>query len=74
MTEREKIMLEFMKIIVPKMLDDGLTLQKRIMDAGGSLGCKVGGKDIPHAYAESARVWAEAFTDEFIDTITQNNK
>ena len=66
---KEKIVLEFMKAVAPTIVNAGLTLQTRVIEAGGSPNCKVGNKDIPHAYAESALIWAKAFADEYINGV-----
>ena len=64
MNEKE-MFFEMMKSIAPVMVQEGLKLQKSIVDAGGNPeNCTVGGKSIPDAYAESARIWAESFVKE----------
>lgn len=65
--ERMEIELEFMKAIAPVMVQEGMRVQQQVANAGGNPGnCTVGGKDIPHSFAESAKVWAKAFADEYL--------
>lgn len=65
---KEQIALEFMKVIAPVMVQEGLKLQNRLVEAGRNPeNCTTNGKDIPHAYAETAKVWAIAFTDAWMN-------
>lgn len=62
------ITLSFMKVIAPVMVQEGLKLQNHLVELGSNpANCSVGGKDIPHAYAESAKEWAIAFTDAWMN-------
>lgn len=64
MTREEKI-FEMAKAIAPIVAEIGIDVQNKIVKNGGDPSrCTVCGKDIPHAYGESLRVWAEAFVDE----------
>lgn len=66
--EKSEIALEFMKVIAPIMVQEGIKLQNRIMEAKNDpQDCFINGKDIPHAYAESAKEWAMAFADEWMN-------
>lgn len=65
---KEQIALEFMKVIAPVMVQEGLKLQNHLVELGSNpANCSVGGKDIPHAYAEIAKEWAMAFTDAWMN-------
>lgn len=64
MTEKE-MLFEMMKTIAPVLVKKGIELQESLVDSGANPEkCKIDGKTIPEAYAESARIWAEAFTKE----------
>ena len=66
--ESSEITLEFMKVIAPVIVQEGLKLQNRLVEAGSNpANCTVGGKDIPHAYAESAKEWAVAFAEVWMN-------
>lgn len=68
MTREEKI-FEMAKALAPTIANVGVTLQNDLIRRGSNpQGCTIGGKDIPHAYGESLRVWAEAFVDELENT------
>lgn len=65
----KKIAIEFafMRAIAPEFVKQGIALQERLINCGCDITqCKVGEDDIPTAYAKSARVWAEALTEEFL--------
>ena len=62
---RQEIVIRMMEAIAPIIASKGLELQQRLIDLNSDPeNCTIGGKDIPHAYAETARVWAEALADE----------
>lgn len=64
--KRTEIVLEFMKVIAPVFAQQGSALIKQLADAGHDPSkCTSGGIDLLHAYAKSAREWAEAFADEY---------
>lgn len=64
--EKSEVTLEFMKVIAPVFVQEGLNIQNRLVAAGSNpANCTVGGKDIPHAYAESAKEWAVALAEEW---------
>lgn len=64
--KRTEIVLEFMKVVAPVFAQQGTTTIERIVSAGSNPDkCTVDGMDILHAYAKSAREWAEAFADEY---------
>ncbi len=66
--EKSEITLEFMKVIAPVIVQEGLKLQNRLVEAGSNpANCKVDGKDIPHAFAESAKEWAVAFAEVWMN-------
>lgn len=70
---REQMVFEMMKAIAPTIVHEGLDMQHRLHAAGQNPeDCVIEGKDIPHAYGESARIWAGAFVDEFIDRYAPN--
>lgn len=51
--------------IAPTIAQEGGRLLARLNNEGRDpQKCRVGDKDIPHAYGETLRVWAEAFVDE----------
>lgn len=60
------MIFEMMKSIAPVIVKEGINLQYRLVESGSNpANCTVGDKSIPDAYAESARVWAESFVNEF---------
>ena len=64
MTRKERV-IQMMLAVAPTFVEQGLALQKRLIDAGHDPStCLANGKDIPHDYADYARQWAEAFVDE----------
>ena len=64
MTREEKI-FEMAKAIAPTIANSGVILQQNLIQRGSNLqDCKIGDKDIPHAYGESLKIWATAFVDE----------
>ena len=66
--ERETIVLEFMKSIAPVLVQEGSNLQRKLIDLGSNPEkCTCGGLDILHAYSKSAKDWAEALADEFMN-------
>ena len=65
--KRMEIELEFMKAIAPVIVQEGMRVQQQVANAGGNPeNCKIMGKDILHSFAESAKVWAKAFADEYM--------
>ena len=63
--EKNEMVFEFMKSIAPAIVQEGLKLQNQICATGANPEkCTVGGMDIPHAFAESARIWAEALAEK----------
>lgn len=75
MTREEKI-FEMAKAIAPTIANVGITLQNNLTQRGSNpQDCRIGDKDIPHAYGESLRVWANAFVDELEESEhTEENK
>ena len=66
MTREEKV-FQMALAIAPTIAEDGGRLLARLNDQGHNpQTCRVGDKDIPHAYGETLRVWAEAFVDELV--------
>lgn len=64
MTREEKI-FEMAKAIAPTIANSGVILQQNLIQRGSNpQDCKIGDKDIPHAYGESLKIWATAFVDE----------
>lgn len=64
MTREEKV-FQMALAIAPTVAEDGGRLLARLNDQGRNpRECRVGDKDIPHAYGETLRAWAEAFVDE----------
>lgn len=64
MTREEKV-FQMALAIAPTIAEDGGRLLARLSDQGRNpQECRVGDKDIPHAYGETLRVWTEAFVDE----------
>ena len=65
MTHEERV-FEMMKAIAPTIVNDGLSVIKRIINAGSNPSdCTIGGMTILEAQAQSAMEWAEAFVKEF---------
>lgn len=53
------------KAIAPAIAQQGAnTLLDVVRSGRNPQDCTVGGKDIPHAYGETLKVWATAFVDE----------
>ena len=72
MTREEKV-FQMALAIAPTIAEDGGRLFARLNDQGRNpQECRVGDKDIPHAYGETLRVWAEAFVDEL--NVTEYNE
>lgn len=66
--EKSEITLEFMKVIAPVFAQQGSALIKQLADAGHDPSkCTSGGMDLLHAYAKSAREWAEAFAEVWMN-------
>lgn len=66
--DRSQIVLEFMKALAPVFAEQGSALIKHIADMGSDPSqCTSGGRDLLHAYAKSAREWAEAMADEYMN-------
>lgn len=66
--DRNQIVFEFMKTLAPVFAEQGSALIKQLADAGHDPSkCTSGGMDLLHAYAKSAREWAEAMADEYIN-------
>lgn len=64
MTREEKV-FQMALAIAPTIAEDGGKLWGRLSREGSNpQECRIGDKDIPHAYGEILRVWAEAFVDE----------
>lgn len=64
MTREEKV-FQMALAIAPTIAEDGGRLWGRLSREGSNpQECRIEGKDIPHAYGETLRVWAEAFVDE----------
>lgn len=64
MTREEKV-FQMALAIAPTIAEDGGLLWGRLSREGSNpQECMIKGKDIPHAYGEILRVWAEAFVDE----------
>jgi hypothetical protein len=62
---REEMIFEMAKAIAPAIVKQGVDTQMSIIRSGGNpKDCTIEGKDIPHAYGESLRIWATAFVDE----------
>ena len=65
MTHEERV-FEMMKAIAPTIVNDGLSVMERIINAGSNPSdCTIGGMTILEAQAQSAMEWAEAFVKEF---------
>lgn len=66
MTREEKV-FQMALAIAPTVAEDGGRLLARLNGQGRNpRECRVGDKDIPHAYGETLRAWAEAFVDELV--------
>lgn len=64
MTREEKV-FEMAKAIAPTIAKLGLSLQQDLAYKGQNVEeCTINGKNIPHAYGETLRIWAEIFVDE----------
>lgn len=64
MTREEKV-FQMALAIAPTIAEDGGRFWGRLSREGSNpQECRVEGKDIPHAYGEALRMWAEAFVDE----------
>lgn len=71
MTREEKV-FQMALAIAPTLAQDGGRLLGRLNNEGRNpQECRVGNKDIPHAYGETLREWAEAFVDELEDTVCE---
>ena len=65
--DKKALVLEFMKAIAPVMVQEGMKLQQRILDAGSNPeNCTVGGMTITEAEAENAKIWATAFAEAWL--------
>ena len=64
MTKKEMI-FEMAKAIAPVIAQQGINRQLELIRSGiNPQDCTINGKDIPHGYGESLKVWATAFVDE----------
>ena len=65
--EKKALVLEFMKVIAPVMVEEGIKLQHRLIDAGSNPeNCTIGGMTITEAEAENAKLWATAFAEAWL--------
>ena len=66
--DRNQIVLEFMKTLAPVFAEQGSALIKQLAEAGHDPSqCRAGDTDLLHAYAKSAKAWAEAMADEYMN-------
>lgn len=62
---RNEMIFEMAKAIAPVIAQQGVNTQLDIIRSGRNpQDCTIDGKDIPHGYGESLKVWATAFVDE----------
>lgn len=62
---REEMIFEMAKAIAPVIAQQGINTQLDLIRSGRNpQDCTIEGRDIPHSYGESLRVWAMAFVDE----------
>ena len=62
---RKEMIFEMAKAIAPVIAQQGINSQLDLIRSGiNTQDCTIDGKDIPHAYGESLKVWATAFVDE----------
>lgn len=65
--DKKALVLEFMKAIAPVMVQEGMKLQQRLIDAGSNPeNCTIAGMTITEAEAESAKIWATAFAEAWL--------
>lgn len=62
---RNEMIFEMAKAIAPAIAQQGINTQLDLIRSGRNPeDCTIGGKDIPHGYGETLKVWATAFVDE----------
>lgn len=62
---RKEMIFEMAKAIAPVIAQQGINTQLELIRSGRNpQDCTIEGKDIPHGYGESLKVWATAFVDE----------
>lgn len=66
--DKEKLFQKIAIAIAPTIVQAGLDLQRKLCDRGSDpKNCTINGKDIPHSYGESVKVWAMAITEEIME-------